>query len=351
MTYKRRKKKKTGLKVFLTLIIFILVIAIAVAYMAYKTFEDVMGKINKVDIDTSLLSVSSNEKLNDYLNIAVFGLDSRKDDYGKGNRSDCIMVVSINKKTNDVNLLSVYRDTYLLIDENGEKRLDKATHAYSYGEAPTAIKMLNENLDLNIKHFVTVNFDSVAEAVDRLGGIDMEIEDDEIDYMNSYINHLMKVTGKKSTHIKSSGKHHLDGVQAVAYSRIRYTSGGDFKRTQRIRSVFIAMGEALKEKNIFEIKDFADVMLGQIYSNIDSADALTFIKAYKSLAKSGSKGWPYEDSVNTKTINGVSYVIPVTLESNVIQFHKEVFSDTDYKLPESIKKTSDEIVYLSGYNK
>ena len=109
-------------------------------------------------------SAQAEEQLADYRNIAIFGIDSREDTYNKGNRSDCIIIASINNKTKDVKLVSVYRDTYVQIEGHG---LDKITHAYSYGEAPLAIKTLNTNLDLNIKEFVTVNFDAVKENYRR----------------------------------------------------------------------------------------------------------------------------------------------------------------------------------------
>ena len=128
----------------------------------------------------------------DYRNIAIFGVDSRDNNLDKGNRSDCIIIASMNNKTKEIKLTSVYRDTYVQIEGYG---LDKITHAYSYGSAPLAIRTLNTNLDLNIKEFVTVNFDSVAEAVDQLGGVIIDIEsEEELRYLNAYINETARVT-------------------------------------------------------------------------------------------------------------------------------------------------------------
>lgn len=140
-----------------------------------------------------------------------------------GNRSDCIIIASMNNKSKEIKLVSVYRDTYVQIEGHG---LDKITHAYSYGSAPLAISTLNTNLDLNIKEFVTVNFDSVAAAVDKLGGVTIDIESqEELKYLNSYIDETAKVTGKSNERVAGTGKQTLNGVQAVAYSRIRYTEG------------------------------------------------------------------------------------------------------------------------------
>ena len=213
---KRTSKKKKVIKFFLGLLITILIVILAAGATAFWYVNDKMGKMNKVEIDKTELGISENKNLTGYRNVAIFGVDSRDDDYGTGNRSDCIIIASINNETHDVNLISVYRDTYVQVEGHG---LDKITHAYSYGEAPLALKTLNENLDLNITEFVTVNFDAVADAVDALGGIKMNITSAEIEYINGYIDETSKVTGKKSKHITSAGTYMLDGVQAVAYSR------------------------------------------------------------------------------------------------------------------------------------
>ena len=184
MSRKKSSKKKTVLKVILGILITLLIIIVAAGGTAFWYVSNKFGKMQQVKIDESQLSVSENKNLSEYRNVAIFGVDSRADDYGKGNRSDCIIIASINNKTHDVKLISVYRDTYVNIQGHG---LDKITHAYSYGEAPLALKTLNENLDLNITEFVTVNFDSVSDAVDALGGIKMNITDAEVKYINGYI--------------------------------------------------------------------------------------------------------------------------------------------------------------------
>ena len=193
------------------------------------------------------------ESLSGYRNIAIFGVDSRSSNLGKGNRSDCIIIASINEKTKEVKLASVYRDTYVQIQGHG---LDKINHAYSYGEAPLALGTLNTNLDLNVKEFVTVNFDAVAEAVDELGGVQINVEQNEIEYLNMYQIETSKVTGKEIKQVTKSGLQTLNGVQAVSYGRIRYTAGGDYKRTERMRNVIEAMANKLKSKNIMEINNY-----------------------------------------------------------------------------------------------
>ena len=340
------RKKRTGLKVFGIIVLVLIIILVAIIGATSWYITDKLGKIQHVDIDISQLDISeeAEKNLTGFRNIALFGIDSRSiDDYGEGNRSDCIIIASINNSTKEVKLLSVYRDTYVQIEGHG---LDKITHAYSFGEAPLAISTLNTNLDLNIKEFVTVNFDAVAEAINALGGVTIDVAQEEVKYINSYINETSNGTGIKTTRISGPGKQTLDGIQAVAYARIRYTSGGDYKRTERMRTVVEAMFDKLKTKSIGEINSFADKVLPLIYTNIDSSEMISMIPDLMSYKITDSIGWPYD----TKGITlDRWYGVPVTLESNVSQLHKELFGEENYTPTDTVQEISDKIVTKTGY--
>ena len=343
---KSKNTKKRVMKVLLGIFLTLLIVIVAAAGTAFWYVSDKIGKMNQIDLNEEELGLSENKNLEKYRNIAIFGIDSRSDNYGKGNRSDCIIVASINMETHDVKLISIYRDTYAKIEGHG---FDKIAHAYAYGEAPLALKTLNENLDLNITEFVTVNFDAVADAIDALGGIKMKITTAEVQYINSYIDETASVTGKKSEHITSAGTHTLDGVQAVAYSRIRYTAGGDYRRTERIRDVITAMIAKMKTKSVAQINKIADQILPKVYTNLNLTDLISMIPALTSFNIAESTGWPYNNK--GAMINDISYGVPVTLESNVKKLHEEIFEDESYEVPEKIKTISNEITKKSGYNK
>ena len=288
--------------------------------------------MQKIDLNEDDLNVSSQveQNLADYRNIAIFGIDSREDTYSRGNRSDCIIIASINNKTKEVKLVSVYRDTYVQIEGHG---LDKITHAYSFGEAPLAIKTLNTNLDLNVKEFVTVNFDSVKEIIDNIGGISMQITDEEV-------SHIPGIT--------KAGTYNLTGEQALAYARIRHATGGDYKRTERMRDVLTAVANKVKTFNISQLNTFVDKTLPRVYTNITANDIFSLLPSVTSYKITDSIGWPYE----TKGITMDRwYGIPITLESNVIQLHNKVFDEQDYTPSETIKKISNDIVAKTGYSK
>ena len=182
----KNKKKKTPLQIAIKTIVIILIILIvgffAILAGGWTYISSLLNGMNKEQIDENSIGIDeqSMENLKNYRNIALLGIDSREDNYEiDNNRSDCIIIASINEKTGGVKLISVYRDTYLQVKENGNMVLDKVTHAYAYGGAQNTLLALNTNLDLNIKEYVTVNFDAVMEAVDAICGISINIDSEE----------------------------------------------------------------------------------------------------------------------------------------------------------------------------
>lgn len=337
-------KKNKVLKITLIVIASVLAFVLLVGGIVFFYLKSKMDMMNYEYIDESSLSVSDNEVLTGYRNIAIFGIDTRGTSYGLGNRSDCIIIASVNNATKEVRLVSVYRDTYLKIDGIG---LDKATHAYSYGGAQRAVKMLNENLDLNITEFVTVNFDAVVSVVDLLGGVEIDVEQEEITHLNAYIENNTMITGIESTPIEEPGRYNLDGIQALAYSRIRYTAGGDHKRAERMREVMEAMLTKLKTKSVAEIDSILNVMLPKISTNLKMEDFVSMIPTVMKLNMGSSTGWPY--NVKGAMIRGVWYGLPNTLEDSVRRLHVELFDDEGYIVPDGVKKISEDIVEASKY--
>ena len=331
MSRNKEKKKRRGLKIFgITVLVLVIILAILVGSIFWY-INSKLSKMQTIDLNEEDLNVSSQveENLSEYRNIAIFGIDSREDTYSKGNRSDCIIIASINNNTKEVKLLSVYRDTYVEIEGHG---LDKITHAYSYGEAPLAIKTLNSNLDLNIKEFITVNFDAVKDIIDSIGGVEMSITSEEVPHISG---------------ITKAGTYNLTGEQALAYARIRYASGGDYKRTERMRDVLTAVANKVKTMNVSQLNNLVDELLPKVYTNITAADIFSLFPSITSFNITESIGWPYE----TKGITlDRWYGVPVTLESNVKQLHQELFNETEYEPSETVKTISNSIVQRTGYS-
>lgn len=183
-----------------------------------------------------------------YWTIAVFGVDSRDGNLGKGALSDVEMLASINKKTGEIRLVSVFRDSYLHISEK-ENDYDKINEAYFLGGHEQAVKALERNLNLHIDDYATFNWKAVVDAINVLGGVDIEISDKEFAYINSFITETVNSTGVGSYQLEHSGMNHLDGVQAVAYARLRLMDT-DFNRTERQRKV---LGQAMEKGKELQI--------------------------------------------------------------------------------------------------
>lgn len=347
----KNKKKKMNklLKAFLIFLLILLILVAGILIAGYSFVNGKLGKMQTENIDITAVGIDDNvsENLKGYRNIALLGIDSRADDYSLGNRSDCIIIASLNEKTNEVKLISVYRDTYVYVEENGRKKLDKITHAYSYGGAQNTLKSLNEALDLNITEYVTVNFDAVIAAVDALNGVNINIDSSELQYINDYIDATSQSSGIKSSHITKTGMQKLDGVQAVAYSRIRYTAGGDYKRTERMRTVVEAMIAKAKTLGLSQLNSFADTILPRIRTNISTNEIWGLVPSLASIKVTESLGWPYETE-------GITldrwYGVPVTLESNVIRLHKEAFGQEDYEVSDAVQEMSNAIIKKTGYS-
>lgn len=324
------KSPKKKLKIFGTIVLILVILIVAMIGGTYWFIQDKLNKIQRIDLREEELGVSAQAEANltNYRNIAIFGIDSREDSYEKGNRSDCIIIASLNNQTKEVKLVSVYRDTYVKIEGYG---LDKITHAYSYGSAPLAISTLNTNLDFNIKEFITVNFDAVKDIIDSMDGITMPITAEEVSHIPG---------------IAEAGTHHLTGEQALAYARIRYATGGDYKRTERMRDVLTAIVDKVKGFDIGRLNQLVDTILPRVYTNITASDVFSMLSSVPNIKISESIGWPYE----TKGITlDRWYGIPITLESNVIKLHKEVFAENNYTPSEVIQTISNDIITKTGY--
>lgn len=344
----KEKKKTSALKIIGMIFLVLLVLIVILAGVGIGFVYTKLGQMNVEEIDETAIGIdeATQERLSGYRNIAIFGIDSRADDYGLGNRSDCIIIASLNQETKDIKLISVYRDTFMQVESNGKQILDKVTHAYSYGGAQNAVKALNTNLDLNITEYVTVNFDAVIAAVDAMGGVTIDIDSSELKYINDYIDATSKSSGIKSKSITRTGKQTLDGVQAVAYSRIRYTEGGDYKRTERMRTVITAMLTKAKTLSIGKLNNLVDTILPRVSTNITATEILALAPSIASFNITESMGWPYDTQ-------GITldrwYGVPVTLESNVEKLHKEVFEQKDYVVSDTVKNISNKIIKKTGY--
>lgn len=337
---KKKKRRKSILKILLIIFVVFIIIDLILALSGYFYLKSKLSKIQYVPIDKSQIYIDEAVKSNlaTYRNIALFGIDARKDTFSKGYRSDCIMILSLNEQTKEAKIMSVYRDSYLDIDEYG---LDKVTHAYSYGGPKLALSTLNKNLDLNITEFVAVNFDTVRTVVDKVGGINMHITKEETKYINGYIDELNRIYKTNTKHITKEGDYKLNGIQALSYARIRYTEGGDYKRTERMRDVLNLVFEKVKHLSIPELNDLSDEILPHVSTNITDNEIMAMIPQVASINITDNFGFPYHKE--GQMINKVYYSVPTSLEEDVKELHKQLFNADDYTPSDTVQSIDKKI--------
>lgn len=366
---KRKRKTKIKIAVLVTEILVILGLIFSVIMLVMpnskawllstwvgKTFVKTMFSEEKyeyiVDTDFDRNDTGINEGVNsdildDYTNIALFGVDARYGELKSGIQSDCIIIVSINKETNDVKMASIYRDTYARCDYGeGNYVYAKINSAYNRGGAEAAVKTLNTNFDLNIQDYVTINFDGIAEIIDLMDGIDVVITSDEAEYVNGYINSYYHEIGKDELMYTQDievrgGVHHLNGVQATAYCRIRkvpiYLEDGtslnnDFGRTARQRLIINKMVEKAKAMGLEQVLDLAETVFegekATFLTSIPYDDVIDLIPLVLEFTMGESAGYP------TKYVpyveGGQEHLVPNNLAQMVVDLHKQLFGVDSY---------------------
>ena len=347
MANNRRKKRR--MKKRKKVLLFVLEILVLAVLLVVLYFTNILNKIdfqNMTDNEAGINDDLSSETafaMEGYTNIALFGLDNRgSGDYDTGN-SDAILIASINNENKEIRLVSVYRDTYLSV---GDGKYYKCNSAYERGGAKQAVQMLNSNLDLDIKDYVSVDWGALVETIDDLGGIDIEVTDEEVDKINEYTVEIVMMTGKETTPLTESGLVHLDGTQATSYARIRKLAGDDYMRTARQRIVLQAMLEKAQKADIGTLNKVCNDVVDDISTTLTLKQMLILAKDVGAYKLVETTGFPFE--LTTASLDSGDTVVPVELENNVSELHQWLFNDEDYSPSQTVQSISANIVKKSG---
>ena len=341
-----KKKKKGHRKLFFVLEVLVLMILAGGLYVFSR-----LNKMQQVNIKPGDVIVNKEvqekepEVANSYTNIALYGVDSREGQLTIDAHSDALMVASINDKTKDVKLVSVYRDTYL-DNTNGEYR--KATECYFYGGPTRSISMLNKNLDLDIQDYVTVDFNVVADVVDAIGGVEIDVQQDEIKWLNGYQTEGSQVTGKEIVEVTQAGPQTLNGLQTLSYCRIRYTTGDDYKRTERQRTVLNKILEKVKTMPVTTLVGIVNDMFDHISTSLTLPEIIDLAKDVAAYNLVDTTGFPFNSTPMTLPTGG-DCVVPVNLANNVLQLHQWMYGSDSYDAVSStVQEISDHIINETG---
>ncbi len=334
---KAKNKKKL---ILLILEVLVLVAAVVILLVVMK-----LEKTNtRVNIDEDVLDiheeVEENETMKGYRNIALFGVDSTTGELESKTRSDTIIIASINEDTKEVKLVSVYRDTFLNL---GNDTYTKCNAAYQKGGPEQAMQMLNTNLDMDIKDFVTVGFKGLKDVVDALGGVEIEITQGEISHLNNYQYSMAEDMKIDYTPVKEPGVQTLNGLQAVAYCRIRQI-GNDFQRTERQRTVLMQISEKAKTMSASQLNSIATSAFEEVYTSLELQEILDLLAMINDYEITETAGFPQMDALTTGVIGSHGdCIVPLDLADNVVWLHEFLFEEEGYQVTERVQNNSDEV--------
>lgn len=308
--------KKTFKKILMTILVVLVLIPLSL--IAGLFFF--LNKMETDVLDENKLGISSNEKLEEVTNIALFGTDNRNPN--SNSRSDAIMILTVNPKTKKIKISSIMRDSLVEVDGHGQTKIN---HAYAYGGPELALKTLNTNFDLNIKDYATVDFYSLSKIIDLLGGFEVTLNSGEVRAMNKAINEINRIEklpyGTDYVHDSSSSQV-LNGRQTVSYVRIRKTGNGDYERTERQRRVLNFCIEKIQNLSIPQAISIANEILPLVKTSLTSSEVI-------SLGTKILTSGPYEteqlripvDDTFTAGMFGSMWAIKMNMEENSLKLH------------------------------
>ena len=275
-------------KLLIAILILILSIILG-TFLATKIWlSGKLSKINYEDVNQEEISKNkdlyneleglganmSEEEFNSIKTIVLYGTDSRDLEDGYNNaRSDSIIIASINPNNKSIALVSIPRDTYVSIDGHGKTKIN---HAFAYGKEQLSMKTINQNFGLSLSEYITIDFSGLVSVIDKAGGVDIEITEAEMEFINKSIDYTAKYSGGDATKLTTYGNVHLNGTQALTHCRNRYV-GNDFKRAERQRIVLEALFNKITDKSLTEINSLLDEFLPCIKTNINVSDYTKFI--------------------------------------------------------------------------
>lgn len=329
---------------FVLLILFILICVIYVKNYARMKYSEM--NINTISADQLLTNDGVKDATSGYRTIALYGLDSRDTNLDVGANSDSIIIASINESTKEIKLVSVYRDTLMEI-ASGSKDTQKVNYAYQLGGAVTAINTLNINLDLNITDYVAVDFNAMADIIDAVGGVDIDVTGEEINNFNKNLAEQISLSGKYSAGITDAGSYTLDGQQAVAYSRIRSTGLGDVTRTERQRIVLMKVISKLLSADTGSLDAFIDVSFKSISTSFDKNDIHDLAKRVASYKLTDTVGFPFAYEAADVADKG-NCLVAADMSSNVAALHEYLYGTHDYKVSSTVQQISTSLETQTG---
>lgn len=366
----RKYKKMRRRKIIFGIEITVLLILSGILFV-YAWINRSMDKMNQDTLDSSQIQINSEVKANTDLSqmsgtqvIALVGVDARGvkgSELAESMNSDTIILCCIDHDKQEIRMVSIMRDTWMNMAKYTDEyyEFDKANSAYNRGGPESMLSMLNTNLDLSLTDYVTVNFKALADAIDVLGGLDIEMTNAECVHANNYNREVSEAQGVEYEAIPYdedlgddySEVRHVSGALATSYARIRYGGGDDAKRTSRQRIVINLMVQKLKQ-NPTKIPEILDKVMGNVSTSLTKNEILELGMHAVTYTMGTSYAYPFQLCYGENVVNalGEDVAIPVTLEFNVRELHEYLYPGLSYEPSAAVTEYSDYIARKSGYD-
>lgn len=366
----RKYKKMRRRKIIFGIEITVLLILSGILFV-YAWINRSMDKMNQDTLDSSQIQINSEVKANTDLSqmsgtqvIALVGVDARGvegSELAESMNSDTIILCCIDHDKQEIRMVSIMRDTWMNMAKYTDEyyEFDKANSAYNRGGPESMLSMLNTNLDFALTDYVTVNFKALADAIDVLGGLDIEMTNAECIHANNYNREVSEAQGVEYEAIPYdedlgddySEVRHVSGALATSYARIRYGGGDDAKRTSRQRIVINLMVQKLKQ-NPTKIPEILDKVMGNVSTSLTKNEILELGMHAVTYTMGTSYAYPFQLYYGENVVNalGEDVVIPVTLEFNVRELHEYLYPGLSYEPSAAVTEYSDYIARKSGYD-
>lgn len=347
-TVQAKRMRSKNYKWYIALgIVSVLFIVVTICYLV----SNARYAINKLDIheiNSSMLMSNTGIKsqMSDYTTIALFGVDSKDGNKNQGANSDTIIIISINEKTKEMSMVSVYKDTYMYL-ENGMEDRNKLLYAYQTGGALSAINTLNVNLDLYITDYITVDYSAMAELIDALGGVTVTVDEDEVNSLNKNLAEQLSISGKYSDGVYDAGRQKLSGQQAVAYMRIKNVGTGDVDRTKRQREVMTDIYNRLADADEGDIKTLIGMAVECVSTSMTESELLELMNDFSDAKLTCSMAYPISFEKAEPEGKG-TVLVASSMTENVSVLHDYLYGTNGYVPTELVQNISDAISLETG---
>ncbi len=329
------------------IVLFVVFLILTIGYVsANKSYKYNQMDIRPIKNSDLVVNEGVKEQTKGYTTIALYGVDSRDSNLNTGTNSDAIILLSINKDTKEVKMVSVYRDTLLQIQSDSQTT-HKVNYAYQLGGALMSINTLNANLDLAISDYITVDFNAMADIINTLGGVEVTVTEDEINNLNKNLAEQIGISGKYSEGVHEAGTKVLNGQQAVAYSRIRSTGKGDITRTMRQRTVLLGLVNKMINADSKMISNLIDVSFSCISTSLTKDEVTSLAKDIADYKITGNIGFPFAYTPMSLDGKG-SVIVAADLNANVTALHEYLYGTSGYTPSTSASSISTEVSSETG---